>query len=190
MGHYPYRKDLSIVSLDNSLAICYNVSSAVCSRLKGFMPKPRDSQRSKLYRAERKALEGLPCDELRGLSVEECQGVIDDIVLSRWWERRYGPMFTPPRVKAGQGARWATARHHEHTIVLPLWARKQWVIVHELAHYAVRAPLSPYKDVASHGPEFAKEYLALVKRWIGADEAQKLKASFKEHRVKSRVVNK
>lgn len=151
------------------------------------MAKVRDSQRSKVYKAERKALEGLPCDELHDLSVQECQEIVDKVVSSRWWQGRYGMMLTPPTVKAGQGARWATARLHEHTIVLPLWARKQWVILHELAHYAVRAPLSPYLKVAAHGPEFCKEYLALVKRWIGPEEAKALKASFKARRVKSRV---
>lgn len=146
----------------------------------------RDNQKQKLYNAEREAFKGLPCDELHDLSVADCQAFIDKIVNSRWWKGRY-TLSTLPEVKSGKGARWATARYGEHSIVLPLWARKPWVMLHELAHYASRHKRGSNKTIAPHGPQFAKEYLALVERWIGKKEADLLRATYKTKRVKYRV---
>lgn len=148
----------------------------------------RDNQRSKLYKAEGEAFEGFLCDELNDLTVDDCQAFINKIMHSRWFRSRYGT-HQPPRVKSGKGARWATARYRERSIVLPLWARKPWVMLHELAHYAVRwtDSFAGADCTAHHGPEFAKEYLALVRRWIGKEEADALRAAYKKNRVKYRV---
>lgn len=147
----------------------------------------RDNQKQKLYNAEREAFKGLPCNELHDLSVADCQAFIDKIVNSRWWRGRY-TLLSSPEVKSGKGARWATARPYEHSIVLPLWARKPWVMLHELAHYAPEYKrIGRRFRIASHGPEFAKEYLALVERWIGKKEADLLRAAYKTNRVKYRV---
>lgn len=152
------------------------------------MSGARDNQRQRIYNSERDAFETkFPCDELHGLSVEECQEYIDKIVNSRWWKGRYNLRMSP-RIKSGKGARHATARRGEHSIVLPLWARKKWVMLHELAHYACHyTPQSFRKSLAPHGPEFAKEYLALIQRWVGKEEADALRTSYKKNRVKYRV---
>lgn len=155
------------------------------------MAKARDNQRSKLYAAEREAFEGnYPCDETPGYSVAECQEIVDKITHSRWWAGRYDGKLDV-KVHDGRGFRSATAYPWGPDIYLPLWARKEWVICHELAHvglYRLEVYKYSYENhSASHGPEYAKEYLAIVKRWIGKEEAEELRQSFKSGRVKFRA---
>lgn len=155
------------------------------------MARTRDNQRSKLYKAEREAFEGkYPCDETPGYSVAECQEIVDKITHSRWWAGRYDGKLDV-KIHAGKGFRRAVAYPWGPDIYLPLWARKEWVICHELAHvglYRKEVYRFLYEDhSASHGPEFAKEYIAVVRRFIGAEEARALKAVFKKNRIKARA---
>lgn len=138
--------------------------------------RTRDNRRQKLYSAERKAFgEGVQYK-----TVDECQARVDKITHSRWWRSRYG--FRPNvTVKPGKGHRRATASPGTLVIQLPRWARSDWVICHELAH------LIQPRVSAFHGPEFCREYLALVNRWIGREAAQKLRKSFVNYHVKYRV---
>lgn len=161
---------------------------------------PRDSQRQKVYNAER-VLDHSPStlehDRRERLSPtvyrtyasqETCQAFVDRVVRSRFW----GSMLAkttrswlngPPRkvtVGPGKGHRKATAYGLSH-IELPIWARKDWVILHELAHCLTDAM---YARTAPHGREFCSVYLKLVKRFLGDEWAEKLKESFREHRVK------
>lgn len=151
--------------------------------------RQRDNQRAKLYKAEREAFKGkFPCDELHDWSVEDCQRYVDKIQKSKWWKKRC--RFYPRIIVGdGRGHRRAVAYHmtlsRNPGIALPLWSRKEWVILHELAHHLVYGHHP--NGSAAHGREFAKEFLALVRRWLGPEEAKALKAAFKANRVKSRV---
>ena len=152
----------------------------------------RDNQRSKIYAAEHAAFDGkFPCDELHNLSVAQCQAFVDRVTHSSWWAKRYGKTCDV-EVRPGKARRHASASPKLMVTWLPRWSRKPWVMLHELAHIAVDEILfnkySGFGEIpAWHGPEFAKEYLALIKRFIGNDEAAALRAEYKSHRVKYRT---
>lgn len=135
----------------------------------------RDTQRKRLYDAEREAI----WDMGRKLpQVEECERYVARVLASKWWMDR-----CPVRciqIKDGRGCRWATMRGR--VIVLPKWARKELVVLHELGHVLT------YQGArtASHGREFAAAYLGLVQRFMGGMAARELKAAFKRHRVRYR----
>jgi len=140
---------------------------------------PRDSQRSKVYRAE------TPLPGRRFTTVDECAMYRDHVVGSLWWSMQFPDLDLEhaPRIRPGQGARSAFFRLEddgEPTITLPRRYRTAGVILHELAHWALhRRP-----DIALHGPEFARVLLELTAQFGGDERAAKLHASYAEHKVK------
>jgi putative metallohydrolase (TIGR04338 family) len=145
-----------------------------------MMKRPRDSQKSKVYAAERRIQRG---DQ--GWSYQETQDFVDRITRTRWWLNRQGPPFV--YVKDGRGTRWALAfdpyvtpkgEYRPATINLPRWARDPIVVLHELTHI-----LTPATE-AAHGETFCGTYLALVKRFMDIETRDALRQSFREHGVK------
>jgi len=157
----------------------------------------RDSQRSKVYNAERMvdAWKETPYDALSG-----AEAFIDKVTGSPYTQRKWG--YIKPAVMDGRGCR--SARGSRYQIVLPRWARTRLVILHELAHgYTAQqariapkwfmspgrpTPFSDYNGIeyASHGWQFCTIYLDLVRHFIGKQAHDELKAAFKTKRVKSR----
>ncbi len=133
---------------------------------------PRDSQRSRLYDAER-ALRG----GRRFVTVEECQAYVDGVLASEWWRSRF-PRVRAIRVTDGRGRRHAGAFVESARIALPKWARTERVLLHEIAHHA--AP----RAAAAHGPEFARIYVELVREFRGEKPARRLLAALHAHRVR------
>jgi putative metallohydrolase (TIGR04338 family) len=143
--------------------------------------RPRDSQRSKVYKAE-----GLCPDGKRYESMKECQKFYDRILKSHWWRNYSIPHLNIKRTTA---TRWQHVQLHDgrrrriacasaNHIWLPRWARHESTMLHELAH--VIQTQMPW-----HGRQFARIYLDLVKRWHSDKTAyDKLKNSFRKHRVK------
>jgi putative metallohydrolase (TIGR04338 family) len=158
----------------------------------------RDTQRAKLYRAESEAL---PMDSRPRLgntsmmTIEECQKFIDHLLGQKTvrdhfptksrslifqrrnerypWKAQYGVV-----VVAGRGCHATTsAWSSEGIITLARFGRNPAVLCHELAHILERRG-------AAHGWEFAETYLWLVKRAMGKEAHDKLKASFKKHKVR------
>lgn len=145
------------------------------------MKQARDSQRSKLYKAERAVWKehGKPLP-----TVPDIDRYLDALYASKrfakafpkavWWKR--------PRVTDGRGRRAACAVG-THTLKIPVWARNSFVVIHELAHvitlvyYAGNFP-------ASHGWQFAMVYLELIRITHGRKAHADLKQSFRQHRVK------
>lgn len=74
-------------------------------------------------------------------------------------------------------------------LYLPLWARKEIVVIHELIHSMVISKYGYYK-VPDHGVEFTSMYLEVVKRFMGPEFALLLESSFDDHRVKYSVNGK
>ena len=108
-------------------------------------------------------------------TVAQMQAYVNKIVASAWWKQRF-PYPTYIEVHPGKRRRNACARGN--AIYMPLWSRTEFVILHEMAHCANRL------GGASHGPEFTRIHLELVKRWMGKEHADKLKANFKVKKVK------
>jgi len=114
--------------------------------------KPRDSQRSRVYRAEHQVAQRL--NEPNFGSVEETQEFVDAIVGSSWW-RIAVPHRPTVLVADGRGRRSGGSVGGE--IRLPRLYRTPLIVFHELAHEWVMCPVR-----APHGPDFAGAFLTLV----------------------------
>ncbi len=133
-------------------------------------PRPRDSQRARLYRAEFEVPPGK-----RLTTVEKLQAYVDALVRADWFAARW-----PDRsfeVRPGFGHRRATADLNG-VLQMPKWARTEMVLLHEVAHC-----LTPW-IYASHGPEYAGVLLSLVRRSMGPATGQALEDAFDRHRVR------
>lgn len=144
------------------------------------MKRPRDSQRSKLYRAER-AYFG---DEMFGekMTLDECRKALDKILASAWVKRHYGARLgLGVDLLDGRGSR--NGRAHSPMfcvprIHLPKVCRTLPVLCHELAHV-----VTP-NDKTAHGWQFALNYLRLVGHVLGQHRQLGLRESFRKHRVR------
>jgi putative metallohydrolase (TIGR04338 family) len=134
----------------------------------------RDSQRSKVYEAERVIWH-------RGVqfsNLQEVDAYVQRICKSAYWRKLRGAYYV--KVKDGRRRRSACA-FDWGTIALPRWSRQEAVILHELTHTLVN--FNNDRNVAWHGKEFASTYLKLVKRYMGKEAHAMLKQSFKDNHV-------
>lgn len=134
----------------------------------------RDSQRSRLYRAE--SASGLE-KHAEKMTIAEAQAFVDRLLAQKTVQKHFpitGRIGTKVFVVAGRGcyAEWLRRR-----ITLAPWGRNPLVICHELAHILERRG-------AAHGWEFAAAELWLVRRAMGKDAHDALKAAFKAGRVR------
>lgn len=139
----------------------------------------RDSQKAKLYRAERVAFGTAFGTLLEDGSVAACERYVRRVTSSKTWakllsEARKSP--GPIEVEDGRGCR--IARGSGYSIKLPRWARTVPVILHELAHVA--------RPLARHNWPFADAFLRLVSRFLGVDEAARLLEAFRRYHVRVR----
>ncbi|HEU5302549.1 MAG TPA: hypothetical protein VFW06_09970 [Acidimicrobiia bacterium] len=144
---------------------------------------PRDSQRSRVYRAE----SPISPSPLPGL--DACATFIDRVVGSLWWAQRFPDHAHDcvPRLRPGNGARQAFFRPGDPrydggdpTITLPRRYRTKGVVLHELTHWALwDEPL-----VAHHGSTFARLHLDLTEEFLGAPRAAQLEAGYVAERVR------
>ena len=140
--------------------------------------RPRDSQRSKVYAAETRAIGS----KVEFETVAECQEFVDKVTRSRWWKSCCHPnrVGATVLVEDGRARRSAAASYSRWAIYLPHYYRERATILHQLAHLLNR------RRGAVHGPEFCALLLELVKRFMGPEDAAKLKAEFKRTKVKHR----
>ena len=143
------------------------------------MKYARDSQCSKVYKAERT----LPQHSQNGMSIEDVREFVDKIMDSRWLKGKYPDAYEYGKVvvKDGRGRRKAGGCHSY--ITMPKWSRSKMIVLHELAH-AITERECGYPPVAWHGREFCSIFIALVRRWMGKDVGRDLKAAYKKYRVK------
>lgn len=150
--------------------------------------RQRDSQRSKVYAAET-ATHGWRTPKT-AKTIEECSAyahkVLADAVVRRHYPlaksmstslvvvggRRRGGSYMPTYFD------WSTGYTSKPTISLGVAARSEWVILHEIAHAIVG------HDHAWHGPEWVECYLFLVRRFLGVELHDLLKANLVERGVR------
>ena len=101
--------------------------------------KPRDQQRAKLYAWERMEFEF----DSNMLELNDCQAIVDKYLMH-------------VKVTDGRRCRRALACIADSKIKLPRWARKKWVVLHEIAHFHAHGM------GAAHGPTFVKAYITLL----------------------------
>ena len=163
------------------------------------MTRPRDHQRSKLYRAEGVLEEqwvtiilddGPPHEggtvrihRREWTTVPQVQAFVDRVVGSAWWKKRSS--IRRIVVKDGRGSSWARASRSDWfgvpEVSIPKWARSRRVVLHELSHH-----LTPW-EAEAHGAQFASNLIDLVRRFMSAEDADRLVESFRVAKVKHRV---
>lgn len=134
----------------------------------------RDNQRQKLYNAESESLHG---QGRKFKDLKEVNQYVKKICKSHCWKKQGGALYI--EVHDGRGRRRAGA-YSRYDITLPRWSRQEWVVLHELAHTLINFNKS---YTASHGPEFAKCFLGLIKRFMGIENYNLLKAAYKKYHV-------
>ena len=137
----------------------------------------RDSQRSRVYRAE------TPVGGGRLPLLEQCAAYLDEVVGSLWWSVRFPEhgLADVPRLRPGHGARQAFYREDpgRPTITLPRRYRTTGVVLHELAHWALKNA----HDLPAHGRTFTRLLLDATTEFGGAGRAERLAAGYVEHKV-------
>jgi putative metallohydrolase (TIGR04338 family) len=142
-------------------------------------PRPRDSQRIRVYRAET----ATPSSPLPGLAA--CAAFIDRVVGTLWWQARFPDrtLDRAPYLRPGHGARQAFLREEEdggHSIALPIRYRTKGVVLHELVHWG----LHDQPDLPAHGQTFTRVLLDAIAEFCGAERADVLERAFRDHRVR------
>lgn len=141
----------------------------------------RDTQRAKLYKAE-KVLEPFakPVPSVKDVD-RYCRALFKRGRVEAAWPRAAKWRQQKPLVIGdGRGAR--CAQSFGGRISIPLWARKDTIIIHECAHEIIRREVRG--DYASHGWEYAECFLKLVLYCMGREAHDALKASYKACRVR------
>lgn len=144
----------------------------------------RDSQRSKVYSAER--LYYGPASPVIGFEEAEklAQEIRPELRVDKgrlgarswaWPNRIYLGNFNGTWVTVDDG--WGYRRKATS------WATTRWVVIHECAH-VLQYRKDRGKETAAHGPQFCRTYLDLVQKWDGWDARQLLAKGFGEKRVK------
>lgn len=146
------------------------------------MKRARDTQRQKHYDAEREALWSISTPLPTVADVERyCRKTLArKRVIARW--PQCGSMVD---VGDGRGRRKACAIGTRE-IRIPLWARNDAVVLHELAHIIVNRQWRG-QTLASHGWQFASVFLDLVWLCMGAEARDALKAAYKKHGVRHKA---
>lgn len=136
--------------------------------------KPRDTQRSRVYDAECAAAANLGMySRTRTIPNDQCQAWVDDLMMLAPIQRRWKRATIKVVMKRGGSAYGGHGR-----VTLPLFARNEWVIMHEVAHC-----LNKY-GAAAHGPEFAGILLYLVRVRLGTEAGKALLDSYRAHKVR------
>lgn len=143
------------------------------------MKRERDSQRKKLYTAERETF----TYHAQSIGLDECATLVSKIQNSDYITRKYMPRW-PGRIAVTDGRGSRRALSHGGKISLPVWARMKWMVIHEMAHELHRYQRAGRNGAAGHGWQYAEIYLDLVGHFMGHADRDRLKESFRKHRVK------
>jgi putative metallohydrolase (TIGR04338 family) len=135
-------------------------------------------QRKRVYTAE--AVLRTFAKPLR--EVRDVEKYVTRVLARQSINRKYPDLNPDVRVKDGRGRRNACA-HGSRSISIPLWARNDWIVLHELAHTIVHRHFKR-SEAASHGWQFASVFLDLVMSMMGKEAHDALRASFKAHKVR------
>ena len=139
------------------------------------MSRPRDSQRSKVYKAEVEAFPGI--HEAAWGTLDECEAFAERVKATDYWQSNDGWMKVS--FGDGRGRRRACYKGAFRRVCLPKWARNRWVIVHEMAHCLTHKTHG--MDVPAHGSTFCTHYAHLARELFGTGAAALLVAKFNEH---------
>jgi putative metallohydrolase (TIGR04338 family) len=144
--------------------------------------KIRDSQRARVYKSDKdlmKIAKPLP-------TVADIEKYAVRLFKSKRLAAKYPRAVIRGAPEVGDGRRTRRAlAHGGWKITVPVWARNEAIVLHELAHI-ITVRQFWLQTHAPHGWQFAAVYLDLVKWMMGGAAHDALKASFKAHKVKFR----
>lgn len=157
--------------------------------------RPRDAQRTRVYRAEQAAfMHDLTRSEgafgrLKGLEgahafVRETARHPATIAAYPHPSLAGCSILEGLEITDGRGRRSAGAYVDRHAIALPTRFRMRWVALHECAHIIARTLHASEPDYAPHGHRFAGVYLGLVSIMLGDDAQARLLKAFEFGRVR------
>ena len=129
----------------------------------------RDTQKLRVYRAGWALAEKAP----ERLSLEQARDLVDRALAA------YGEK---PIARVGDGRRARVARGGYDHVTLPRWSRTTPIVLHEAAH-VVMARKGRDDDAAPHGPEYARVFVDLLRRFSGLLETD-VTAAFRAQRVR------
>lgn len=147
--------------------------------------KPRDSQKQRLYDAQR--LAGF-YDTGEVMTIKEAQKFVNQVLSHKKTKSLFnqyrfpmgGSCPTKIIVESGNGnhatirnRNWETVR----LIRLNKFGRNKFIVLHEIAHHITWGR-------ESHGAEFADVLLQFTTRYLGKPDADKLANAFNEKRVR------
>jgi len=140
----------------------------------------RDTQRSRVYKAEMAIWETHSGERFR--EVKDIDRYIKKEFARKAITRRYPTATTKVAIHDGGGRRRACA-WGTYKISLPIWARFELAVIHEMAHIITHRHYGE-RNVAGHGWQFCAVFLDLVRFIMGKETHAELKASFKTHKVR------
>jgi len=135
--------------------------------------RPRDTQKSRVYRAENSCSwarfeQTIPNHELQTWAEENILG-------KAWFRKRFGNVHVTIELGRNGGVAYS-GLFTNNRITLGVPFRNAWGMCHEIAHIITPAD--------GHGKHYARNYLFLVEKVMGKEQADELKAQFKANRVK------
>jgi putative metallohydrolase (TIGR04338 family) len=147
------------------------------------MTGTRDSQRSKVYAAERASGLTPARGTLGTMTIDECYDYTRRVLDSAYVRRRWPHATTtarliqvvPGRNGGHAGRRWGTP-----FISLGRWARTEYIVLHEIAHHLAGLD-------RQHDWQFCDTLLNLVRHFLGRDAHDALRDQFKAHKVRYRA---
>lgn len=145
-------------------------------------PRHRDNQRQRVYNAERVLIQlAAPLREVRDIERYITKNMARKAILTR-----YPDASRSVNVRDGRGTRNAWA-YGTHSISLPLWARNEAIVLHEMAHIIANRH---FQGHAGHGWQFCAVMLDLVRFCMGTEAHATLMASYDAHKVRYRAPRK
>lgn len=135
---------------------------------------PRDSQRQRLYDAERNLMEFYAKD-LGLLTQDDIHRYVVKLQRKAWYRKQFG--YTHIRVKRSYRGRGSNGGYDEVCIGKDHLG-SEMVVLHEVAHN-----LSDFTILPAHGPHYAWVYLFLVEKMMGKDVADRLRAAYLRNNV-------
>src|ERR1043166_7008467 len=112
-------------------------------------------------------------DDPHKTSVPEIEKYIEAVTKLRAFQSRWGQRSVD--VRPGFRARWARGGYGR--VTLPMWARNEDTVLHELGH--VLAGVG-----AEHGPDYAGTLITLIRIVVGAEAAKYVRANMRKWRVR------
>lgn len=151
----------------------------------------RDSQRGKVYASEREAFPNMfnPYWSI-WKTAEEIQNWINSISKTNYFHKHFCKTHGSrlALVKLSRGLRSCMQMG---IMKISSCNMNKFVVCHELAHAIAFAKyFAISRNVQGHGWQFCATYLHLIRHYIGLEEYNTLKASFKKHKVKFRAPRK